>query len=295
MTATTPAFRFAAVPTAARSALQWRLLLLWAVGLLLPTLAVALPFFNMLGNQLDHSVHVATLAQELDLTAITDLIAAGQRESGALTGGAVVAFVLTLFISPLLTGMVIAAARAELTLGFHGLFAGGLREYPRMLRMLLWAVVPLGICIAIGSAGMDAASKYADKSLLESDGANATMAASVLLGVLLLLVHATVDAARATLANDRRRRSVVKAWWAGCKLLARRPVATLGIYLIISVAGLLLAAVLVYARINVPHVSVLGFLGALVLTEAVVVVIAWMRSARLFAMIALARGAQPQA
>jgi hypothetical protein len=280
------------VPKAARSALQWRLLLLWAIGLLLPTLAVALPFFNLLGNQLDHSVHVTALAQELDMTALADLMAAAQRESGALAGGAVVALVLTLLVSPLLTGMVIAAARAELTLGFHGLFAGGLREYPRMLRMLVWAIVPLAICIAIGGAGMDAAAKYADKAILASEGSNATMAASLLLGVLLLLVHATVDAARALLATDRRRRSVVKAWWAGCKLLARRPLATLGVYLAISVVGLLLAAALVVARINVPHVSVIGVIGAFVLTELAVVIIAWMRSARLFAMIDLARGAQ---
>jgi hypothetical protein len=292
MTTTSPAFRFAAVPKAARSALQWRLLLLWAIGLLLPTLAVALPFFNVLGNQLDHSVHASALAQELDMTAVADLMAAVQRDSAALSVGAAVAFVLTLLVSPLLTGMVIAAARAELTLGFHGLFAGGLREYPRMLRMLVWAVVPLGICIAIGGAGMDAAGKYAGKAILASEGSNATMAATALLGVLLLLVHATVDAARATLATDRRRRSVVKAWWAGCKLLARRPVATLGVYLIISVVGLLLAAVLAYARINVPHVSVIGFIGALVLTQAAVVSIAWMRSARLFAMIDLARSVQ---
>jgi hypothetical protein len=292
MTATTPAFRFAAVPKAARSALQWRLLLLWAIGLLLPTLAVALPFLNVLGNQLDHSVHVGALAQELDMTALADLMAALQRDSGALAGGAVVAFVLTLLVSPLLTGMVIAAARAELTLGFHGLFAGGLREYPRMLRMLAWALVPLGICIAIGGAAMDAASKYAGKAILASEGEHATMAATVLLGVLLLLAHATIDAARALLATDRRRRSVVKAWWAGCKLLARRPLATLGVYLAISVVGLLLAAVLLVARINVPHVSVVGVIGAFVLTELAVVIIAWMRSARLFAMIDLARSTQ---
>ena len=289
MTDTTPAFRFAAVPAAARSALQWRLLLVWAVGLLLPTLAAALPFFSMLGAQLDHSVHAAALAQELDLTALTDLVAAGQRESASLHVGIFVALIVTVLVSPLLTGMVIAAARAEQTLGFHALFAGGLREYPRMLRMLLWALVPLAICIGIGSAAMEAASKYGDKALLESEGETATLAATALLGVLLVLVHASIDAARALLANDRRRRSVVKAWWAGCKLLVRRPLATLGVYVAISAVGLLLAAVLVYARINVPHVSVAGFIGALLLTQAVVVVIAWMRSARLFALIALAR------
>ena len=44
---------------AARNALQWRLLLLWAVLLLLPTLAATLPIWQMLGASLDQSIHAA--------------------------------------------------------------------------------------------------------------------------------------------------------------------------------------------------------------------------------------------
>ena len=53
---------------AARAALQWRLLALWTIALLLPTLALALPFWSHFSASLDHSVHAAELAQRLDLS-----------------------------------------------------------------------------------------------------------------------------------------------------------------------------------------------------------------------------------
>ena len=93
----------------------------------------------------------------------------------------------------------------------------------------------------------------------------------------------------AHLALDRRRRSAFKAWWQGVKQLARRPLATLGAYLPVTVIGLLLAGALTLARVHLPRVDGAGFAAALLLTQLVVLVLAWMRTARLFAMIALAR------
>jgi energy-converting hydrogenase Eha subunit B len=91
------------------------------------------------------------------------------------------------------------------------------------------------------------------------------------------------------LASDRRRRSAVKAWWAGVKLLWNRKLATLGTYAGITLAGLALAAVFAIARLNVPALGVGGFIAAFVLTQLAVVSLAWMRSARLFAMLELVR------
>ena len=58
---------------AAISALQWRLLALWTVALLLPTLVLALPFWQHFSASFDYSVHAADLAQRLDLSNIADL------------------------------------------------------------------------------------------------------------------------------------------------------------------------------------------------------------------------------
>jgi hypothetical protein len=282
----------AALPRAARFALQWRLLLLWAGCLLVPTLILALPMWQMLGANLDHSVHSATLAQQLDMTAIADLMAS--RGSAALPNAGIAALAVTLLLSPLLSGMVVSAARAPGPLGFRGLAGGALHEYPRMLRMLMWAVVPLALAAAAGSLALDLAQKYAATAILESDAQLATMSAVLVLGLLLVLADATLDAGRAALALDRRRRSAIAAWWDGCKLLARRPLATVGVYLAISAAGLLFAAPLAMARIKLAHIGVSagGFIAVLALTQLIVLALAWMRGARLFALVELARSSR---
>jgi hypothetical protein len=163
------------------------------------------------------------------------------------------------------------------------------REYPRMLRMMVWAVVPLGVAVGIGSAAMDAAGDYGAKAILASDAETASLAALLLMALLFAIAHASIDAGRAALAIERRRSSAFKAWWAGCKMLLRRPLATMGVYLLISVAGLALAALLGVARLNLPYMGMASFAGGIVLTLLVVMALAWMRSARLFALIELAR------
>jgi hypothetical protein len=286
-------FSFAVLPRAARAALQWRLLLLWAGCLLVPTLVLALPMWQMLGAGLDHSVHAAKLAQELDLATINDLLGMHGKRSEAFSIAGLFAIVLTLLISPLLSGFVATAARAPSTARFGELVAGGVREYPRMLRMLVWAAIPLGVALGIGSAAMDAADKYGAKAILASDAETAGLAALLLTALLFALAHATIDAGRAALAIERRRTSAFKAWWAGCKMLLRRPFATIGVYLLISIAGLALAALLGLARLHLPYMGVASFIGGIVLTLLLVMAIGWMRSARLFAMIELARSLRP--
>jgi hypothetical protein len=103
--------------------------------------------------------------------------------------------------------------------------------------------------------------------------------------VLLVLAHITVEAGRAQLALDSGRRSAVKAWWRGVKLIKARPLAAFASYLALTGAGLILMAVIEVIRIDLPHASLMGILVALSLTQLIVVAAVWMRSARLFAMI----------
>lgn len=270
---------------AARAALQWRLLLLWTGALLPPTVVVAMPVWFMLGASLDHSVHAAALAQQLDLTTFADLMAEHGKNTLAFKTAALTALVLTLLLSPLLSGMVATAARAAQPARFRELFAGAVAEYPRMFRMLLWAVVPLGATLAAGGALHEWTGSDADKALLPADGEPARAAAAIAAALLLALALATLDAGRAALAVDRRRTSAVAAWWLGVKLMLRRPGATLGIYLALSAAGLGLAALLGLGRIHLPQAGTIGFAAALALTQLIALVLAWMRSARLFALI----------
>lgn len=287
--AATPRYGFAALRRAARIALQWRLLLLWTVLLLAASAAAALPVWQLLKTSLDHSVYAPRLATALDLSAIADLAEAARRYGTAIGDGGLVALALTLLLSPLLSGMTVAAARAPQQLGITGLLAGGVQEYPRLARMLLWAVVPLGIAAVLGGVALHAANKYGQSAILAADADHAGWLALAVLGLLLAAADASLDAGRAMLAVDRRRKSAVLAWWRGCGLLARRPLATLGTWLGISAVGLALAALAAVARLNVPALGIGGFIGAFALAQLAVVLLAWTRSARLCALMELAR------
>jgi len=279
---------------AMRAALQWRLMLWWALLLLLPTLAASLPVWQMLAANLDNSVYAPQLAERLDMLAIADLMGAVRDRFGiAMSAGGIVALALTLLLSPLLAGMSIHAARATRRPGFIDLLAGGAQEYARMFRMMVWSVIPLVIVGVVAGIAFKVAGKSAESAILETDADRASRIALVATAVVFVLVHATLDAGRALLANERRRRSAIVAWWGGVRLMLRRPLSLLGVYVLVTGLGLLLAALLAVARIHVPALGGGGTVGAVLLTQLAVLVLGWMRSARLFAMMALVR-ARPQ-
>lgn len=270
---------------AAGRALQWRLLLLWLLALALPLLLASLPLWVALAGLLDHAVLGQRLVEDFELPVLIEAMMMMLRERGYLPAsglGAVLVFVLLL---PWLTGIVLVAARSSARLGFAALLHGGLTEYGRMARLWLWALIPLGLAAAAGAGLLHLAKEHALKLTLEADADHLKQAAVALSTLLFLLAHATVDAARAQLVLEPRRRSVVLAWWRATRLLARRPGRVL-LYLLATAAGLLLAALLGWLRIQVPPVTVLGFVLALLLGQALVLALAWMRCTRLFALVA---------
>lgn len=274
-----------------RALRQWRLLALWAGAMLIPTALVTLPAWRLLTRQLDYSVHADALAQRLDLVAIADLWAVFERHTALFDYAALAALGVTLMLSPALSAMALFAARADHAPGFADLLTRGLADYPRMLRMLLWAAVPLGAVATVGGTLVNLAAAQGLHAVTASSAQLLQTLANGVLVALLLLVHASVDAGRAVLALDRQRRSAIGGWVSGCRLLATRPLAALGAYAAISMVGLGLAALLAVARLRLPGGGLALFIGALLLTQVIVVLIGATRVARLFALVALARRA----
>lgn len=281
------------VPAAARQALQWRLLLLWLLALLLPLVLAMAPLWLSLGAVLDRAPLAQRLLDSLDLAVLADTLAALSSRGYSPAAALLPLAVLTALLLPWIAGCLVAAARAlhrgEPPLRLGPLLRGGLAEYGLMFRVQLLALVLLGVAGAAGGAALDAAGEQARKLLLESDAD--LLQRAVLFGavMLFLLVHATVDAARAQLVLEPRRRSVLKAWWRGLRGLRHQP-SRLLLFLLFAVAGLLLAAPLAWARTQLAPVGVLSFIGALLLGQLLVMVLGWMRSARLFGLVLAGRG-----
>lgn len=274
------------------AALQWRLLLLWALLLLLPSLIAALPLWSWLSGKFDHTLQADAIAAGFHDIAMSDVLSQLGDVGNLLTVSSIVGIVVALLLGPWLTGMTIASIRAGHRLGFAALLQQGLGEYGRMLRMSIWMLFPVGVAIALGSMAMKMADKHTEQAILQSQVDSAGNIALVVLALLFVLAHASVEAGRGVLGANPALRSVLRAWWRGLKLLLRRPLATLVVYLGTAVLGYGLALGFIALRVQTSAASWLGFAGGLLLTQLIVVALAWGRNARLYGMANLARHEQ---
>jgi hypothetical protein len=274
---------------AVQVAQDYRLLTLWTLGMLLPTALAVLPFWRTLASELDRSSRVAELARTFDLIVVQDLTNRLAPAGAALGGAALLSMVVALLSWPLLTGMVLTMVRAERRVGFTPLLQGAIAGYWRAARVGLWSIIPLGAAVALGTWASTAADGYAKRAVLESNATLAGRAAVLVTALLLLLVFVSIDAARAELGADPELRKGWRAWLRGIRLLQTRPLSVLALYLVPTLAGLLLATLLLAVRVRVAPVTGIRFVVGLILTQLAVAAIGWGRASRLLALSALAR------
>ncbi|MDQ3159903.1 MAG: hypothetical protein M3Q51_02650 [Pseudomonadota bacterium] len=270
-----------------RGALQWRLWLLWIIVTGACAVIGAMPLWNWLGEVLDHSLLAGAVGSGKAPAVLLEAFMS--RDTPPLAGGLQVATVLMLLLSPFLTGAAVAAARSPVLLGFGDLVRGGISEYGPMLRMLLWSVIPLGIAIAAATGIMAANESMHEGAVLASEMDTWRRVAWVVGGILFVMVHASFEAGRGWLAADGRLRSAFKAWRQGQKLLQVRPIAVLTVYLVTTLAGLLVAVLLIALRQQMDANSGLGFVLAILAGLGIAAVLAASRIARLFGMHSLAQ------
>ncbi len=282
-----------ALLTAPFAAMQWRLLLLWVVLLLLPTAVVSLPLWKALDELLDHSVHAATWAQSFHAMMFGDVIMQLGQNSGWLSGAGIAGLVVTVVLLPLLHGMVVAAGRAGRALGFGHLLQSGLIEYGRMVRLMLWSVLPYAALFGLAGLAMSVVRKQADAATLESQALAAQHAALWVLGVLFMLAQAVVESSRAAFVADAGLRSATRALGRGVMQLLRRPLSTLLSYVLISAIGLAIALALGMWRVRTPALGWGGFVLALLISQLSVAVTGWMHAARVFTLARVAGSLVP--
>lgn len=283
---------FAALFSGLKSALQWRLLLWWLLALGLPTLLFALPLWSGLQAQFGHSVHAADIAAGRNVPMLVEGFGGLGDDGGgkAINFGMFAAIALALLMAPWLTGMAVAAIRAGRTLRMGELAHGGLTEYWRMLRLQLWSLVPLGVAFAAAAGLFALVDKQAETAILASEVDRSRYLAIAAAAVLFVVAHSTVEAARGWLGAEASLRSIFRAWWRGAKLVFKRPLATLVVYLGASLLGYALAALCGFLRIGADGAGWGALLIGFLLTQAAVVALAWGRIARLYGFAALAQG-----
>lgn len=278
-----------ALPKALWAALQWRVMLIWIVLMALPTAISALPVGRALGAFLDHSVHVDALAHKFDGLLMGDALTLLGRYNTGLSGAQTAAIIVTLLLSPFLTGVVVTAVRAPRRATLGELMHGGLGQYWRMLRLMLWSLIPYVIAIVVGTVALRIASSHAATAVFESVADRGYLIARIVLVVLLVLAHVIMESSRAQIAADAHLRSATLAFGRGMAMLVRRPLATLGLYLGTSIIGYVLAGLVGMLRIRVDAVGVGGYIAAILLAQLIVVILAWQRTARIGALAMVAQ------
>jgi hypothetical protein len=278
-----------AVARAPLAAMQWRLLLLWVLLLLLPTAVVSLPLWRSLSGLLDHSVQVPAWAAQFSPVMFGDTMSALSDNSGWLGGVALLGLLLTLLLSPFLNGMVIGSGRAGRVLGFSHLLQCGIVEYGRMFRLMLWSVLPYAVMAALIAVVFGAVDRIDARAVLESEADRASHMALWLAVLLFVLAQAMVESGRAAFIADSSLRSATRAFGRGFMQLLRRPFSTLLSYLLISLVGYAIALAIGLGRVHTPAVGVGGLVLAILLAQLVVLVLGWVRVARLFALAEVSR------
>lgn len=278
---------FAAIGSAGVAGLQWRLMLLWIFVTLIPTMAVALPVWRVLDDLLGHSVHADAWAQRFDGLMFGDVVAAFQNDHGWTGMAFVVGVLLTWLTAPLLAGMIVAGGRAHRALDFGGLLQGGAAQYGRMLRLSFLALIPYGLSIAAALGASSFADDRIDTAVLASSADWYRHGATAVALLFFVVAQAIVESARAQFIVDTGLRSAFLALGRGVMQFVRRPLATMFVYLAITlVGGVLLVGIASWRG----HTTAAGSglpLGILIVQLGVIVV-AWMRTARMLALAGLA-------
>lgn len=276
---------------------HWRLMLIaWLAGLIAATF-MARPVFALFNSALGHNPDAERIVSTQDIAPLIDSVMT-LGDGGAMHGMAAIgqglmsALVIAALLTPWLTGMLVASLREGRALGFGELWLGGWREYGRQFRLLLVALIPWaavgGIAMLVGFW----ARHGDDTAILESVGRQRNEIVMWVVGIASLLAWISIESARAAFAADPRLRSAFRAWLRGIKLMLRRPISVLLVVLVTVAIGGGLAMLL-----QQPAIRSVGTSGTMIwlLAQVAVLVIWWMRIARLSALTSISPLPMPPA
>jgi hypothetical protein len=274
-----------------RRGAQWRYLLVYVVGTLLPALVICAAVHGFLEGLLNHSTRASELVPALDSAAFFEILKQlGAPEGPDLHGATHTMVLFALFlVGPALAGAAAVVADRDAPPRLREMLAAAGAYYPRMLRMVFVSLVPLGIAGALSALILHLAHQSDAHAVLETDATRTSLIAGIGVAVLVWLALSTVEVGRAVLVADPQRRSAFLAWWRGVRFFTRRFPSVLGICLVTTLAALALALALTALRLRLivtgPAAIALEFLVA----QGAIAVLGWGRSSRLAGLVAMLR------
>ncbi len=275
-------------------AADWRYLILFVIGVFLPTSLLLLPVVSFFGSLFDTSPLAADLVKTIPSGPFTEIMRQiGEPSTAAIGPGLRASLLVAAVLAPALAAATVALARTSPTQGPLRLRAllGAIGElYPRMVRVAVVSLLPLGVAGALIGAMMHFADQAKDRAVLESSASRLTLITTVVAVLLVWLANLTVDAGRAHFAAEPERRSALLAWWSGLKLTARHPLAVLGLGVVTTLLGVGVAAIVTAIRLRIPQSGSASIAVTFVVAQIAVLPLAWSRAARIIGLADLIRG-----
>lgn len=270
---------------------QWRYLLVYVVGTLIPALVLFAPVHGFLETLFDHSTREAGLVPALDSAAFFEILKQANSPEGPDLHGAVHTMALSglFLVGPVLAGAAAAVAERGTPPRLRELLGAAGAYYPRMLRMVFVSVVPLGIAIALSAAALHFAHKSEAHAVFETEATRTSVLAGIGVAVLVWLALSTVEVGRAVLVAEPKRRSAFLAWWRGVRFFARRFFGVLALCGLTTLAPLAIAAGLtaLRLRLNVTGPALIAM--EFVVAQGAIAVLGWGRSSRLAGLVDMLR------
>jgi hypothetical protein len=270
---------------------QWRYLLVYVVGTLIPALVLCAPAHGFLEALFDHSTRENELVPALDSAAFIEVIKQLTAPEGPDLHGATHTMILTalFLVGPALAGAAAVVADRDTPLRIRELLGAAGAYYPRMLRMVFVSIVPLGIAIGLSMAILHVAGRSEAHDVLETSATRTSLIAGIGVAVLVWLALSTVEVGRAVLVAEPERRSAFLAWWRGVRFFARRFPRVLGLCAVTTLVALAVAFALtaLRLRLNVTGPALIGV--EFLVAQGAIAVLGWGRSSRLAGLVDLLR------
>jgi hypothetical protein len=270
---------------------QWRYLLVYVVGTLLPALVLYAPVHGFLEGLLDHSTREPQLVAQLDSAGFLEIVKQlGSPEGPDLHGATHTMLLMALLLTgPALAGAAAIVADRRAPPRLRELLAGAGAYYPRMLRMVFVSVLPLGIAGALAAAIMHFARRSGAHEVLETVASRNALIAGIVVALLIWLAQSTVEVGRAVLVAEPERRSAFLAWWRGVRFFVRRFPRVFGLCFVTTFIALVLAFGLtaLRLRLDVTGPALIGM--EFLVAQGAIAVLGWGRSARLAGLVDMLR------